>query len=100
MTYEDRQLAKKIVSEKGMELVNPINMPNILAWNGAKRFYILFTDMDGVLLQAEANYMRDNFGRSHFETVSDVRVSNGSYIPAGRPISGVIAYKELEATHD
>jgi len=96
MTYEDRQLAKKIVNEKGMELVNPINRPDILAWNGKKRFYILFTDMDGVLLQAEANYMHDNFGRSHFETVSDVRVSNGSYIPAGRPISGVIAYKELE----
>lgn len=96
MTYEDRQLAKKIVNEKGMELVNPINRPNVLAWNGEKRFYILFTDMDGVLQQAEANYMCDDFGRSHFETVSDVRVSNGSFIPAGRPISGVIAYKELE----
>lgn len=98
MTYEDRQLAKKIVNEKGMELVNPINEPNVLAWNKKKRFYILFTDMDGVLQQTEAYYMRNEFGRSHFDTVSDVRVSNGSYIPAGLPISGVIAYKELEAT--
>ena len=96
MTYTDRQLAKKIVNEKSMELVNPINEPNVLAWNGKKRFYILFSDMDGVLQETEANYMRDAFGRSHFETIWDVCVNNGSYIPAGSPISGVIAYKELE----